>query len=346
MDKDNSTLPINPFLILPSVTTKPKRTKTTHACDLCKKKKVKCNGDHPCTRCQKLTVPCTFTPNQSKWDSSAPYATTQAQRLYALEKALDSLQVDLPTRSQDTKNYPSPDSNDAVSSTIACPLGKFNTSSTGQPYYAEDWSAHLERLPPTFYKTITLPDNEPRIPDASAQSTMTTIHFDLISTYFGQVHPYFPVIHQDSFCLDLNNTSPLLLNAIYAIASRWSDMDGLLFSADPTLTQEQQQSSSSSSQKRNASSFSLKYYNDAIALVELYMDAPRLSTIQALLLIIRYQELVRRPGFFSRTRFYLGLVVRMCNDLGLPHKLPASCQIQPKLAEEDVFFGWHIFMIC
>ncbi|ORZ20479.1 fungal-specific transcription factor domain-domain-containing protein [Absidia repens] len=341
MDKDDSTLPINTSHILPSVTTKPKRTKTTHACDLCKKKKVKCNGDHPCNRCQKLTVPCTFTPNQSKWDSSAPYATTQAQRLYALEKALDSLQVDLPTRSLDTNSHASPGINDAAPPTITSPLEKFNTSSTGKPYYAEDWNTRLDRLSPTFYKTINLPENGPRISDGLAQSEMTIIHFDLISIFFGQVHPYFPVIHQDSFCLDLNNASPLLLNIMYAMASRWSDMNSMLFGSGPTSTQEQQQSSS---QERNPSSFSLKYYHDAIALVELYMDVPRLTTIQALLLIIRYQEVVRRPGFFSRTRFYLGLAIRMCNDLGLPHKLPATCQIHPNLAEERRRVFWMVYI--
>ncbi|KAG1077766.1 hypothetical protein G6F42_024632 [Rhizopus arrhizus] len=62
------------------------------------------------------------------------------------------------------------------------------------------------------------------------------------------------------------------------------------------------------------------YYKTAISLLDAYMDIPRLSTIQALLLLAKYHEHIHRPGFFWRTRFFVQLAVDMSNDLGLCSK--------------------------
>jgi hypothetical protein len=171
---------------------------------------------------------------------------------------------------------------------------------------------------------MTLLDNEPRKPDAFALPTMG-LHHDLLATYFTHVQPYFPMIHKASFVHHIHDTSPLLLNAMYAVAQQWVSID-------------------SAAAKSTQAPPGLKYYQDAISLVELYTDAPRLSTIQGLLLIIKYNELVQRPGFFRRTRFYFDLVVRMCKDLGLPRALPPTCQVHPVLAEQRRRIFWAAYI--
>ncbi|CAO3596934.1 unnamed protein product [Absidia cylindrospora] len=304
-----------------------KRSKSTHACDLCKKKKVKCNGEFPCARCQKSGLYCAFNQHKQKRVSSKLYVNTQEQRLHILGKALDSLYVE--NIIQPSENHHTAVTNDVTNQAFMMPLEKFNTSSTGRPYYARDWTARLDRLPSTF-DTMTLLDNEPRKPDAFSLPD-TTINLDLLSTYFAHVHPYFPMIHKDSFLLDVHNQSPLLLNAMYAVAEQWVHID--LFSSD-----------TGSGQTTPQPPPGLKYYQDAISLVELYTDAPRLSTIQALLLIVKYHELVRRPGFFYRTQFYFDLVVRMCKDLGLPRILPPTCQVHPILAEQRRRVFWIAYV--
>ncbi|ORZ19604.1 fungal-specific transcription factor domain-domain-containing protein [Absidia repens] len=304
-----------------------KRSKSTHACDLCKKKKVKCNGEFPCARCQKSGLYCAFNQHKQKRISSKLYVNTQEQRLHILAKALDSLYVE--NIIQPSENHHTAVTNDATNQAFMMPIEKFNTSSTGRPYYARDWTARLDRLPSTF-DTMTLLDNEPRKPDAFALPN-TTINLDLLSAYFAHVHPYFPMIHKDSFLLDVHNQSPLLLNAMYAVAEQWVHID--LFSSDTGLGQTTPQPPPG-----------LKYYQDAISLVELYTDAPRLSTIQALLLIVKYHELVRRSGFFYRTQFYFDLVVRMCKDLGLPRILPPTCQVHPILAEQRRRVFWIAYV--
>ncbi|KAK9692595.1 hypothetical protein K7432_014259 [Basidiobolus ranarum] len=44
-----------------------KRKRLTQACDTCRKKKVKCDGNRPsCSNCIRLKVPCTYLPSLKK----------------------------------------------------------------------------------------------------------------------------------------------------------------------------------------------------------------------------------------------------------------------------------------
>lgn len=40
--------------------------KTTVACDACKKRKGKCTGTSPCTRCAEAGIPCTYLQGNKK----------------------------------------------------------------------------------------------------------------------------------------------------------------------------------------------------------------------------------------------------------------------------------------
>jgi hypothetical protein len=75
----------------------------------------------------------------------------------------------------------------------------------------------------------------------------------------------------------------------------------------------------------------IQFYQRAFYLIDEYADTPRISTVQALLLLIKYQEYHRRPGFFCRPSLYMQMVVRMCNDLGLmspPKYSPDTAQLE------------------
>ncbi|KAL0092552.1 hypothetical protein J3Q64DRAFT_1719525 [Phycomyces blakesleeanus] len=43
-----------------SITEATKKNKASQACSACRKRKVKCDGDQPCTRCQKTASECIF----------------------------------------------------------------------------------------------------------------------------------------------------------------------------------------------------------------------------------------------------------------------------------------------
>ncbi|RCH78539.1 hypothetical protein CU098_001969, partial [Rhizopus stolonifer] len=119
----------------------------------------------------------------------------------------------------------------------------------------------------------------------------------LLKIYFQFIDPVIPVLHKPSFLHQLNTkrVSRLLLNAMYCVSSRW-DLVGV-----PQVEDEPR---------------GWKYYQKAISLLEAQREA-QLSTIQAIFLMLKYNEHVRRPGFMWRTRYYFQTVVRMCKDLGL-----------------------------
>ncbi|CAG8454418.1 66_t:CDS:2 [Acaulospora colombiana] len=99
---------------------------------------------------------------------------------------------------------------------------------------------------------------------------------------------------------DKNNPiSPLLLYSVFAIASRYSD--------DPSVRLD----------PAKPETAGIIFYNRARELLDDFLDAPRLSTVQSQILMLKFQERIRRSGFFFRSWIYFGLIVRMAQDLGL-----------------------------
>ncbi|KAI9315401.1 fungal-specific transcription factor domain-containing protein [Dichotomocladium elegans] len=117
---------------------------------------------------------------------------------------------------------------------------------------------------------------------------------DLIEAYFYHIHPYFPILDRSAFEAQLQQQEvpTMLLYAVYALASHWHNPAN-----DPVP--------------------GWSYYQAAFALMDIGLDAPRVSTVQALVLIIRYHEHVPRTGYLFRTRLYLDMVRRICLDLKL-----------------------------
>jgi hypothetical protein len=107
-----------------------------------------------------------------------------------------------------------------------------------------------------------------------------------------------PFLHRST--LVQPHPSCLLLNAIYAVASKF-------------ISQPQQQKSSDPP--------GWSFYKTALSLIDAYADVPRLSTVQAFLLLVKYHEHIYRSGFFWRTKFFLQLAVKMSDDLGLSKEL-------------------------
>jgi hypothetical protein len=157
----------------------------------------------------------------------------------------------------------------------------------------------MDRIEPLYQNNSNL-SAEPPEPHLKIKPPVP-MRFDLIKLYFDHIH------HSMPFVSKLSITSPqppsLLLNAVYAVASKFDDQQ-----------QQQQQ------QQQVGNPPGWPYYKMALSLIDIYMDTPRLSTIQALLLLIKYHEHVQRPGFFWRTKSLMQLVIQMTNDLGLSRK--------------------------
>ncbi|QPG95259.1 hypothetical protein C2857_007915 [Epichloe festucae Fl1] len=152
----------------------------------------------------------------------------------------------------------------------------------------------------------TIPGHKIRIPPALMPDESTALHhFDL---YFSHVHPYVPVLDKVAFYQQWSTNreaiSPLILEALFAIGGRLAE--------EPAMGQQWLALAS-----RHADSF---------------MDTPRLSTLQALLMILKAREAAPKRGYFYRSWMLVVQCVQMGKDLGLDdhhedHQAGIPCEL-------------------
>ncbi|RMZ90664.1 hypothetical protein DV736_g2111, partial [Chaetothyriales sp. CBS 134916] len=115
-------------------------------------------------------------------------------------------------------------------------------------------------------------------------------YFDV---FFRHVHPYVPVVCKTHFYHQWNTgkeaMSPLLLEAVFACAGRMSD--------DPA---------------QGAQWLALANKHEAS-----FLDTPRLSTLQALLLLLKARESSPKKGYYYRAWMSVKTIVSMAKDLDL-----------------------------
>ncbi|EIE87492.1 hypothetical protein RO3G_12203 [Rhizopus delemar RA 99-880] len=178
-----------------------------------------------------------------------------------------------------------------LDSTITTAIGGLNITSIGYASYVPELPFRLDRIEPCQSRDNNL-NAEPPQPHLNIKPEVS-MRFDLIQCYFDHVHPSIPFIDRSSMAAP--QPPSLLLSAIYAVASRFHP-------------QEQQQTGDPPG---------WSYYKMALSIIDIYLDTPRLSTVQALLLLVKYHEHIQRSGFFWRTKSLLQIAVQMASDLGL-----------------------------
>ncbi|KAL4981796.1 hypothetical protein BDW68DRAFT_73007 [Aspergillus falconensis] len=128
--------------------------------------------------------------------------------------------------------------------------------------------------------------------------------------YFDDIHPYVPIVHRahlyHQWQHDRTSISPLLLEALFACAGRLSEdpAQGAQWLALAT---------------RHESSF---------------MDVPRLSTIQALLLLLKARESLPKKGYYYRSWQTVKTIISMAKDLDIHehnrmHLEEKTCNLSP-----------------
>lgn len=130
-----------------------------------------------------------------------------------------------------------------------------------------------------------------RIPaELLPNDTQALEYFDI---FFTDIHPYVPVISKSYFFQQWNNNrnliSPLLLEAIFACAGKTS--------SDPA---------------QGAQWLALASRHETC-----FMDVPRLSTLQALLLLLKAREANAKRGYYYRSWMTLKTICSMAKDLEL-----------------------------
>ncbi|KAF3482040.1 putative C6 finger domain protein [Arthroderma uncinatum] len=111
--------------------------------------------------------------------------------------------------------------------------------------------------------------------------------------YFDDIHPYLPVVPRNYFYEQWRrekwDISPLLLSALFACSAR----------------------------ALNDTAKATKWLALANKFEPEFMEAPRLSTVQALLLIMKAREAMPRPGYYYRSWQTVKTIISMSKDLEL-----------------------------
>ncbi|KAI9269903.1 fungal-specific transcription factor domain-containing protein [Sporodiniella umbellata] len=245
---------------------------------------VKCDGNQPCARCTKGNVECIFI-KMIKRGPPKSYMEGVESRLQKVESVLRSIQR-IPKESQYV-SYSAPFTTDHVQRK----LDRFTMNEIGQAIYVNDVYGRNDRLSAEEKRCV-----EPAVESELGMDPTTLAEIEpWIELYFEQVHRYLPIVYKPTW--GQASPSRLLAFAMCAVAARWgSDSAGY---ADKLIPP------------------GYTFYQKALGMLDDFFDVPRVSTVQALVLLVKYQENFQRVGYFHRSRAYLGIAARMCVDLGL-----------------------------
>ncbi|KAI9352298.1 fungal-specific transcription factor domain-containing protein [Zopfochytrium polystomum] len=262
-----------------------KRKRTTQACDGCNKKKIKCDGDKPvCGNCTRAGLVCSYSRNARKRGPRSNYIESLENRLKEMEALLRPMEQQSPETSQmGTSSYPDPQAD--------------------------------ERRGPRSRVSGASQSPELTTPSPPPSGTVSGIPHDatreLLDIFFHYVYPFISIIHQNTFMANYANESPLLLNAMYSLAARFSTHPSIRVNPDAMYTAGD------------------VFYIKARQLVDHYMDVPTTSTVTALLLLATYAA---GSGRGSAAWMYSGMAIRMAQEL----KLNIEPEFEESLASEGL----------
>ncbi|KAG9232427.1 hypothetical protein BJ875DRAFT_514523 [Amylocarpus encephaloides] len=188
-----------------------------------------------------------------------------------------------------------------------------------EPAY-EDIDEFKSALPPSMPGS----DLKVRIPPELMPDEETILHY--FDMYFTNVHPYVPVLNKTLFYHQWHNNrdsiSPLILEAIFAIAGRLAD--------EPA-------------QGHQWLALASKHSDS-------FMDVPRLSTLQATLMVLKARESAPKRGYYYRSWMTVVQCVQMAKDLGLDehfeeHKAgrPCGSDIADCITKNRI---WQTIFVC
>ncbi|GAA5795522.1 hypothetical protein HPULCUR_000880 [Helicostylum pulchrum] len=331
-----------------------KRLKVGRACYTCRAKKIKCDGLRPCMQCKARHRPCSFYKDGTLETDPDHLNETKEKP----DKNKRNEDVDLSDHNQATpaSHVPTPTTTLLPNSEHSDNTVLFAETSTVNhnklkrrgPLMESRISNTLGTLGESMRKMSNKTSNrladkllnssetygnfimwmpEPSLPSrysGSIEMPSREIQLALIDQYFNERHESIGMMIKYHFYEQLESKglliTPLLLNVIYAHASRFVNIPGC-----PKTE---------------------VFYHRARRLVDDFMDVPRVSTVVALYLLSLYEPnpAIYRPGsYHCRQWQYSGMSCRMSLELGLYDDTNIHSSLLPVEIElrRRVFWGTY-----
>ena len=194
-------------------------------------------------------------------------------------------------------------------------MGELSIGETSIAHYIANETKALAETPAIEEVDIVLPlsvstDSTVRIPPEMMLSDERVM--DYFGYFFSYIHPYVPVLNRAAFYEQWHSArhsiSPLILEAIFACVSRYLE--------EPLEVR--------------------KWLALAARHEESFKDVPRLSTIQAMILLTKAREFVPRRGYYYRSWMATKYMINMAIDLSLnEHNDQDHSGLGCKLAKAD-----------
>ncbi|KAI9740988.1 MAG: hypothetical protein M1834_002699 [Cirrosporium novae-zelandiae] len=186
----------------------------------------------------------------------------------------------------------------STASTLSDVLGELKIDETGVAPYISHQRRTLAEVPATEDVEVKLPPMSTPIgsairipPELMPSEDQASRYFEF---FFQNIHPYVPVLNRSLFYHQWHNNrgsiSPLVLEALFACTGRLMDEDP--------------------SQGAQWLALASKHEDS-------FMDVPRLSTLQALLLLLKAREATPKRGYYYRSWMMVKTLVSMAKDLEL-----------------------------
>ena len=189
-----------------------------------------------------------------------------------------------------------PEDVDAAVKSLTNQMGDLRVEITSASPWIANHHKGTKETPMRDEPEVTLPasvmtDSTVRIPPEMMPHDERVM--DYFGYYFNHVHPYIPVLNKQAFYDQWQNARetvpPLLLEAIFASVSRYLD--------HPLECK--------------------RWLALAARHEESYKDVPRISTVQALIILMKAREFAPKPGYFYRSWMALKYIITMAMDLDM-----------------------------
>lgn len=227
------------------------------------------------------------------------------------------------THTEASSTTSEPQDVDATVRELSEHMGDLSIDVTSSAPYITNEKKLLAETPAEEEPDILLPasvssDPTVRIPPEMMPSDERVM--DYLGYYFEYIHPYVPVLNRAAFYEQWRSArhsiSPLLLEGIFACVSRYLEPPDEL--------------------KRWLALASKHEEN--------FKDVPRLSTIQAMILLTKAREVIPKRGYYYRSWMAVKYMTTMAIDLGLhehydQHRLTNTC----KLSKADCMLRTRIW---